>query len=324
VGEGNLGDEVMLEAARRLLPEVDLIVPQSAWRERALARLGLSGPSYFHSFILGGGTLIAPYWLPSVRAAQEAGIPIWSLANGVGSSGFGDAVQVDLADWKAPLSRFQAVSVRGPRSLAQLRALGIERAEVIGDLALSLTSAQSPPPLPAIPRFLVNVTLPPGQTLEESSYASLTDLERLIRELIGQGWMPVPVAMHHRDIEPLQTLMNRACHCPDRVLVPKTAEEFFALVAPCHVAIAVRLHAAILACCLGVPPLMLGYRDKCLDFMESMELQNWHIPLDRVQPGELRTMAHALIGCAAGLRPEILASARAWKAKIVRYVGQQA
>jgi polysaccharide pyruvyl transferase WcaK-like protein len=45
--------------------------------------------------------------------------------------------------------------------------------------------------------------------------------------------------------------------------------------------ISVRLHAAVLASCAGVPSVLLAYRSKCRDFMSSMELESFAVPLSR-------------------------------------------
>jgi polysaccharide pyruvyl transferase WcaK-like protein len=149
-------------------------------------------------------------------------------------------------------------------------------------------------------------------------------LEGVLREFTRQGYTPVPVAMHGSDIAPLQQLMARVgCeHLP--IQTPQTADAFFALAGPCRFTLAVRLHAAILSCCTGVPPLMLAYRDKCLDFMESMELTEWQINLDNVAPGAITAGAQALADQALALRPTVLRAAQHWQAVLKGYTDRVA
>ncbi|MDQ6676808.1 MAG: hypothetical protein M3Z09_05880, partial [Acidobacteriota bacterium] len=37
----------------------------------------------------------------------------------------------------------------------------------------------------------------------------------------------------------------------------------------------------VLACCAGVPPVLLAYRKKCEDFMASMDLQEFAVPVSK-------------------------------------------
>ena len=115
---GNLGDDAIVAAAKSAMPSRRLIDLNYASRERNLAQLGLSGATYFESVILGGGTLISPNWLSTVKDALNLGAPMITLGTGVGSCGFQDGVNVDVAPWLPSLERFKAVGVRGPRSKA--------------------------------------------------------------------------------------------------------------------------------------------------------------------------------------------------------------
>jgi hypothetical protein len=71
LGDGNLGDEAMFTAAQLLYPEHQLVTLLSSWREAELASKGLSGPDFFKGVILGGGTLISPYWHPAIAHAEK-------------------------------------------------------------------------------------------------------------------------------------------------------------------------------------------------------------------------------------------------------------
>lgn len=43
--------------------------------------------------------------------------------------------------------------------------------------------------------------------------------------------------------------------------------------------IGMKLHSVILAMCAGVPSIMLGYSPKCLDFMKSVDMEEYNINL---------------------------------------------
>lgn len=317
LGKENLGDEAMFVAARRCYPNHAMVHMDLPAMETALARLGLSGRAYFDGVILGGGTLISPYWTPSVRLPQQWNVPVWSLGTGVGSSGFEEAQEVDLGPWKELLPRFKAMGLRGPRSLARARALGAGDAAVIGDLALSFALDRPEPPADA-PRFMVNVALPAGERYAAETVEWQNELQRAVIRLVRQGWEPVGVAMHTNDVAPLEQLL-RACGRPVMVHRPATVDAFFQLVRPCRMTLAVRLHGAILSACAGVPPLMIGYRDKCLDFMESVGLEEWHIdPLSGA--GEIAARVQDLTLASAERRKSTLVAAQSLRDSFTGYV----
>ncbi len=319
-GDRNLGDDALFEAAQQLLAGHQLLTFRYPPLERRLSWLGLSGRDYFHHFVLGGGTLINPYGLITARAALEQGLAAWTLGTGVGSAGFNMRRALDLREWVPLLRDFRANGVRGPLSKAALEELGVSRVEVIGDLALALT--QEAPTPPVLPRqFAVNITLPPPHEPEGYPYERLEGLERAIRDFLAREWEPVFLAMHENDVAPMRRLMASVGRERDVLHRPATAEEYLRRVGPCTLTLAVRLHAAVLSCCAGTPPLMLGYREKCLDFMASLQLERWHVDLGSPE-GDIHALALELAGCADSLRAPIWARARARREELQAYVGR--
>ncbi|HYO59060.1 polysaccharide pyruvyl transferase family protein [Archangium sp.] len=320
-GDRNLGDDAMFLAAQDLIRHARIVPYSFAAHERRLAHVGLSGRPYFEQVILGGGTFINPYGLDTTRTALRHGLPMWSLGTGVGSGGFGMSHRPELHEWRALLGDFRRLGVRGPRSKAALEEMGISRAEVLGDLALSLARERPVEPAREPPRFGVNVMLPPAN--EKHSWNEETLLPPFvdaIRELEAAGFVPVFFGMHRHDLEPLRRLVARLGR-PDATLhFPETAEDFFALLGPCSFNVCVRLHAAVLSTCAGVPPVSFGYREKCLDFMESMSLQDWHLELSTVRPADIRERILQLSREAPRLRSPIHSRARAYQAGIRAYV----
>ncbi|PTL81849.1 polysaccharide pyruvyl transferase family protein [Vitiosangium sp. GDMCC 1.1324] len=317
-GFQNLGDDALFEAARQELDGFHLATFRYPPQEVRLARLGLSGSRYFQQFILGGGTFINPYGLPVARTALQQGLPAWTLGTGVGSAGFNMSSRPDLTEWRALLRDFRAVGVRGPYSKAALDALGVSRAEVIGDLALVFAQA-APTPVTHPRRFAVNITVPPPEEPEGYPYERLEGLERATRHLMAQGWTPVFVAMHSNDYEPMRRLMAAVGRPEEPLHTPGRAREYLELVGPCTLTLAVRLHAAVLSCCAGTPVLSMGYREKCLDFMASLGLEAWHVDLATPE-GDIFERALALSEQADGLRTTVLARAREKQRGIRDYV----
>ncbi len=317
-GHGNLGDDAMFEAARELLGDAAVLSFDRPVRERRLARVRLAGRRYFQAAILGGGTLINPLWRDRTRLAVDQGLPAWTLGTGVGSCGFVQPREVELGDWVPILRRFRRLGVRGPRSRRALDALGIEGAEVVGDLALAL--AFDAPLQPAVPpRLAINVYLPWTDRWQPEEHAPLRALVRAVRDLVAAGWRTVPVAMNWEDLPTLRWLTGKVSGAEAAIVSPDGVRDFFDSVRPCVFSIAVRLHAAVLSCCAGVPPLMLGYRDKCLDFMESMGLEEWYVDLETSDPRTVAAKVQRLAVAAPALREPTLERARHWQGRLRTY-----
>jgi len=101
-------------------------------------------------------------------------------------------------------------------------------------------------------------------------------------------------------------------------------DEFFARVGPARLNIAVRLHGAILGCCAGVPPLILGYRDKCRDFADSLYLGKRCVYLPEAQMGDVAIALGSAIESADKQRHRIIARALELKKQLIDYCGRVA
>jgi hypothetical protein len=307
-GGGNLGDDAMRELVEDRLAGCRLEPLTSAWLERRLCRAGLSGPRYFSAGLLGGGTLISPSEFERTRGAVDTGIAMWAVGTGVGSSGFEMTGEVDISAWRPVLERFAYVGVRGPRSARRLAELGVE-SEVVGDLALGLAVDRALTPAHERPTIAVNLGGSPGAVAEWSVEEDvLAAAASALRPLADAGWRIVPFAMAPGDmpvLERLQSLLGSN----SVVLRPRTAAELMATLASCRMTLAMRLHAAVLSACAGVPPLMLAYRDKCADFMDSVEMTEWTLDPHRELSG-LPARLDKLEARADRLRAPLLARAQ--------------
>jgi len=315
-GDANLGDEAMFATAVSLLADTALTSFAYAGQERRLAAVGLSGPRYFEYAVLGGGTLINPHWHEATRTALSLGLQLWSIGTGVGASGFGHVPEVEIADWRELLNDFEAIGVRGPLSRTRLEELGLStQVDVVGDLALGLTLESVAEPHDP-PTFAINFTLPGGVSGDPVFDSVSGETAEAVRELSDRGWAPVPIALHRDDVGATEDVLSRAGITSRPVVLLDSAEAFFDTVRFCSLTIGVRLHSAVLSACVGVPPLMLGYRDKCLDFMQSMDLVEHHVDLVEFEPGAILEKARSLADDCLPLREPILERARVWKAKL--------
>ena len=322
-GCGNVGDDCMYLALQEALPQFAFPTFGSPRQERLGAAMRLGGSRYLTGVMLGGGTLISayPYWIEQTEAALSLGLPLWAIGTGVGSAGYELAPDVDLRAWKPLLPQFRRVGVRGPRSLAALAAMGVTgNTEVVGDLALCL-ARPGLVPLSDPPSFAVNLALPNMADYGHGEYAAFQGLEVAARTLCRAGWRCRPVAMHPSDVLPL-TRFLAAIGISETPYLPPNADALLRFLAPCHFTAAVRLHAAVLSCCAGVPPLMLGYRDKCLDFMESMTLSDWHLALQSAGPAETQEKTLSIAAECGSLRLPTLAQSQHWQTRLASYLQQ--
>lgn len=318
LGERNLGDEAMYHALRASLPGRALIPLQSFSYEQMLAKLNLSGYAYFGQAILGGGTLISPHWLNYVKQIERWQLSLMTAGTGVGSSGFGEEESELMEAWVPHLQGFRGLGLRGPRSEAKLRAAGLPNAVAIGDLAHLFAGRGTGGNLSS-KKLAINITLPPGETYAQTSYASLKQLEPVVGELVGQGWDVVAIAMHPRDAVPTKQFLFAATGRPYPVELPRTYDNFAALVRDCTCTFSVRLHGAILSTCTGTPALMLGYRDKCADFMEAMALEDWYVDLSIADGDGIVEKAKAITVKAPELRSPVLDKALEWRQSLEGY-----
>ena len=60
--------------------------------------------------------------------------------------------------------------------------------------------------------------------------------------------------------------------------------------------VGVRLHTVIGACCVYTPAIMIGYQPKCLDFMRTMDLEEYHVRTDRLDLDQLIAMIRTMSG----------------------------
>lgn len=319
VGQGNLGDEAMFEAIKLLLPEYDIEVFSGARRERLLSKLAASGRRKFKAVILGGGTLVNQGYLGVVETALSLDLTMHTFGTGVGSSGFSGNYGLELEGWQSLLNQFKSVGVRGPRSEKHLKEIGVEHAEVIGDLALALT-LDSPYPHLHTKRYILSVALPEEDDPKFPSEKLVNELAKMVGELKSIGYQPIPVAFCEEDVEAIEQVLSMSGQKEVSVQSPNNHSEYFDLLKDAEFVVGVRLHAAILACCAGVPSILIGYRDKAADFMQSMDLMEWHCDAFAMKPEDLSRLAQKIISVDTDcLRKRIHSNSVVWKQRLIGY-----
>ncbi len=314
VGHRNLGDEVLFQAIQRGLRDFQLlpILPEPG--ERMLTRWGLGGRPLFRAVLLGGGTLVNCSYLPVAQLVRALGLPIYSVGTGVGSAGFGMPFDGDrLGKWKAVFDDCDFLSVRGPLSALALQRSGLTGGEVIGDPALGLAPE-------TLPRFRTRRRLAINLAQDRTDYPVFEDVAKVAAEFLQGGGEVVGIAIGGGDRAVLERF--RSVHRLSEMTIEEhrdSGEDFLASVAGSTALIGVRLHSAVLACCVGVPPIMLAYRSKCRDFMQSMHLDEFCIPLEEERSGSLLRVQWRKILSEPGLGEQIYRQSIFWKRKQQAY-----
>jgi polysaccharide pyruvyl transferase WcaK-like protein len=282
VGHDNLGDEAMFQVVRKALNRFAVLDLLPEPGERLLTQLGLGGADVFRAVLLGGGTLINPLYLPLARMVRNFRLPLYTVGTGVGNPGLGiSSPDNSLEGWKDLLGNSPLISVRGPLSQHLLQQAGITQGEIIGDPALGFTP-EAEPLFRRRRRLVINLT-------DVSHHGIFRLIGQLIRQFLESGGEVVGVALGSGDRKALEafcqenriTEMKIEDHRRSAEGLLRTLEGSYAL-------ISVRLHAAVLASCVGVPPLLMAYRSKCEDFMSSMGLKWFAVPLSSGEAGTLR------------------------------------
>ena len=284
VGHANLGDEAMFQAIATSLAPNLLLPLLPAPGERLLQHLGTSGSQQFGAVVLGGGTLINPLYLAVARLVASWNTPLYVAGTGVGSPGFGFSSrnEGDLRGWTDLLCRSPLVAVRGPHSEERLKRAGVSNVEVIGDPALAFTPVLLPPPR-STRRLVLN--LGPERHFRNAGIAALA------RDFLRDGGEVVGIALGAGDRAALLRFRKENRLPGIAVESHRTsAPRLLQTLADCEFLISVRLHAAVLGACAGVPSILLAYRSKCLDFMASMNLQEFAVPPSTANEPVLREL----------------------------------
>jgi len=320
LGHRNLGDEASYLAIRDAFRPTRLVHPRSRFSQ-AFRKVGLARK---HDLVLvGGGTQIGEtgFRNPALRAMSTCANCV-VFGTGVEDPSFWpsrDPGRYDLDAWKPILERCAYIGVRGPRSQRYLRQIGIE-SEVIGDPACMFVRPEARHPA-AKRRLGLNL----GSGLQgmfgndESVFESLLGFAR---KMLDDGWDITPYVVFPGDL-PFAGEFARRIGLPQSSIrcFYNNPADFMNSVREEAVFVGFKLHAVVLAYCARVPSLMIEYRPKCRDFMESIGAEDFIVRADQLtvdgllaKVQELHTRSAELIKCTAAqleyFRDKQIATAR--------------
>ena len=254
-GRDNLGDEVMLDAVRRLMPWGDV---ETAGDPTDL-------------LVLGGGTLInRRVYLDWLREKDSPRSERAVFGTGVASPDYWGLTE-EPEDWIEFLGTCAYVGVRGPRSAETLRTWGYEgELEVCGDPALALERLDDTPE-PSDGRLVISPLDTRGELWGGDDRAVLDTFIEVVQQAVAEGrevWM---LSCFPADDRVCIELMRRAGHPDLPYLAGYTDhDQALRLLGSASVVLAERLHAAVLAAATGAPFVAVEYRPKLRDFAASV------------------------------------------------------
>lgn len=276
-GHFNLGDEVMLDAVKELLPWADITTSGDPGK----------------LLILGGGTLInRSSYLKQVTERDTPRIERVVLGTGVANPDFWGE-QEDPERWVRWLSTCAYVGVRGPYSLNRLQSWGLDAGvEVCGDSALLIER-------PAVERVAGRVVIAPawtkGRLWGGSDDAVNEALSSAIASLTSEGCDVVMLASSPDDDGQILQIGKRLNRTFDFVQGYLNQAEAIELIASSEVVVGERLHACVIAAAVGTPFVPIEYRPKLRDFAASVGVESLVIRSDELTGDALVRGVHEAI-----------------------------
>lgn len=293
-GPGNLGDEAMLVAARRVLGD-DRIMPWMAFPSRPWLDQAVNTKTRAH-LLVGGGTLIHggdTFWLDHVEKRVAQGMQLSAFGTGIAFMDHQIAERTGpYTRWSRLLQGARHVWLRGPMSVDVAAGMGVT-AQVFGDFAFLLHGADLPPATTERSGFGINV----GHCLDGQPDFEAR-MARAVKLLAAEGPLTFYLVVAD-DLAATRRIIEAAdlpagsyaieSHFFDPLAYMDAVRRHRAM-------IALKMHAAGLAMVVGMPTVMIAYKPKCHDFMAPLSDGDQALTgLDFV-PEELVAQALALEG----------------------------
>lgn len=289
LGHNNLGDEALFDACKVLFSGVSLY-PVNARRENvAVARLTRA----FHCTMLAGGTIINKNNSGLMRAQRMLDIARYRYVFGTGvadpafwqgrSLRDGNPWSNNMSQWREVLERCDYVGVRGPLSQRILMDAGVSKAEVIGDPVLAFADCSLGGRCEQ--RTLgLNMGVGGGYMWGESEESVFRRLVALASFAKSAGWTVIWFVVWPEDYAVTESAAKESGTDEHIHAVYVDPAQYLRLVSKMSVFVGMKLHAVILATCAGVPSIMLEYRPKCRDYMESIRQGRLCERVDQFKP----------------------------------------
>lgn len=280
LNRGNVGDESMYEIHASLLRPQTIAPAATHKGGRLIHRLGMSRAE---TILVGGGTVVGgDAW--AVRLARLLSVVAHNrviiFGAGVEDLEFGRSRGIvsesGLELWRRLLANADFIGVRGPRSVAALRSIGVE-STIVGDPALCGSLGVDEKSFDRDPcgnkqghrTVIVNLT---GAA---DAFSDIAEARMAVAKA-AQRWQAAGLEIAVFGMSPgdvAVTLGHLILAGVDRSIV-RTVDDPTSIrreLSSAALVVSERLHGAIFAANFGVPFLHLTYKPKSFDFLESID-----------------------------------------------------
>ena len=280
LGHRNLGDEAMYIGLQKLFPSCQFLHFDGSKASSVLMRcFPLSRVGF-----LAGGTLIdrREDWLHVFQESDRRIGPLVVFGTGVAQSEFWQdqpGWSSHLNEWRDLLNRCVYVGVRGPLSAATLQACGVAGVEIVGDPALAFVDTSRSEDYE---QRVLGICVGQSHGNVWGTQESITRETIRVAKLASEaGWRVKWFVVWADDLEITKQMAHESGTPDDIIEVYTDPELYLKHVEHISVFVGMKLHATILAMCAYVPSIMLEYRPKCRDFMESVGQGDYTIRTDQ-------------------------------------------
>jgi len=287
-GKNNLGDEALYDAVKSLFYNCSLLkFPRKQW----LTSIAKVLPN-IHCAVLAGGTVINR--LESWRHLADKYFDIFPFSfvfgTGVAHPSFWSSQPGwtdTLKEWKPILERCSYIGVRGPMSAQLLADVGVKNVEIVGDPVLTFAMEQSPENSSYIPDSIgLNIGQANGRLWGSQEHVQ-AEYVKLAAFAKKTGWGVKWFVVYPPDLSITENVARLSGTDHQIYEIYCDTSRYLELVRSLSTFVGMKLHAVALATCAYVPSVMLEYRPKCRDYMQSIGQDSATIRTDKLKAEEI-------------------------------------
>ncbi len=289
VGYRNLGDELLLEAARESFAPARVV-----W----IRDFGGALPNWLvnkrtHELaMLGGGTQIGEA-SPIDRYRQALARSKGGIVFGAGVTPAVDGpIPAWLEAWGEVLRPLEYVGTRGPESAATLRRVGVSAQELGDPVCWFAKTREFWTPDPQL--VGMNIGTSHGHMFGNENTIQQNFIG-LAKQLLKAGHRIEFFCVWPEDLETTRRVAAEAGIAKPVIHeVYESGAEFQEKVRRMQVFVGIKLHACALAMCSGVPTLVVGYREKCREFAGTVGAEDYCLRSDALDVDQMLEMIERL------------------------------
>lgn len=278
IGYGNIGDQALYLASKRLLKDYDLSLDCLWSGQNKVQRLIRNYGSKVTFF--GGGTII-PLWFTKGKNKRRN----LNFAFGLGVrnpsfwGNFESSVINDFREWK-----LDRISVRGYISQKLLADWGIE-SEVIGDPVLHLQPKERKD-ICKSGSVVINIGKSEGNIHGFNETKVLKEVTKFCQYLENKGYNLILIPFWSKDVNYIKELhgqLKRATfknYVKNDIIADDAISEIIDIISECDFLVGEKLHSIVLSAACYKPFISLEYQPKCFDFSSSVGFEDYNIRTD--------------------------------------------